>query len=75
MSRDQVAATVGGPPGVYTREGIKVFDDSGVRYSEWTAPDGILLVWFDRDKRASELRIYPCGWPAFRGRLRARLGL
>jgi hypothetical protein len=81
MTREEVIATVGGPPGDYTngRSVSYLISRIGLWGPEtWASEDADLCVCFDDDDRATEVRVHepllnpP---PPLLDRLRTRLGL
>jgi hypothetical protein len=81
MTFDEVCATVGGPPGDYSR-GESWWGGHGVKFcgcEGWLGPDAQLMVRFDPDGRADRVSVVGCercvSKPSFLDRLRARLGL
>lgn len=61
MTRDEVEAAVGGPPGYYARGSVVGRDDPGApaRPLRWTADDGELQVGFGADGRATTVHVAP----------------
>jgi hypothetical protein len=81
MTRGEVIATVGGPPGDYSG-GLSWWGGYGTKfldYEGWLEPDAQLMVRFDADGRADRVAIVSCmrypSEPDFWQRIRARLGL
>ena len=73
-TREEVIATVGGPPGDYT--GGRSLDGWTVRGEFWIATDGVLQIAFDTDGHAAFVRTYeptllpdPPWWTQLRSRL------
>jgi hypothetical protein len=56
MAREEVIATVGGPPGDYTSRGISLLDDNP-QNTLWVANDAVLIVTFGPDERVVEATI------------------
>ena len=60
MTREEVAATVGAPPGFYARRpgnaALHYVSGRDLR-TIWCADDGALVVWFDEDYRASRVQV------------------
>jgi hypothetical protein len=81
MTREEVIATVGGPPGDYSR-GESWWAPSGVRYwgyEGWLGQDAELMVRFGPDGRADRVCVTNC-WqfpskPSLWERVCQRLGL
>ena len=79
MTREEVIATLGGPPGDYS-EGYSpraaVFS-FGLQCESWVANDGVLFVGFDAQNRAKFVMVSRVGPrpPSLLARLRFRLGL
>jgi hypothetical protein len=75
-TREEVIATVGGPPGDYT--GGRCLDGWTGKGEYWTATDGVLKIAFDTHGRVAYVRTYeptllpdPPWWT----RLRSRVGI
>jgi hypothetical protein len=76
MTREEVIATVGGPPGDYT-DG-RCIDGWMVTGDYWTATHAVLKITFDTDGRATFVMIYEPTLlpdPPLWTRLRSRLGV
>ena len=59
LTREEVSATLGVPPGVYTRRPVrKMF--AGVRdcRERWATDDGEMIVFFGPDGRVFEVRVF-----------------
>ena len=80
MTREQVYATVGGPPGDYT-DGpmVMTITDGGAKWEHWASKDAMLFVRFGTDDRVLEAAAAPMvnhyAKPSFFEILRRRLGL
>lgn len=63
MTREEVEATVGGPPGDYSSAGWKPpLFSSGIRFegdAEWTCNADQLQVWYTDDGRVREVSVGP----------------
>jgi outer membrane protein assembly factor BamE (lipoprotein component of BamABCDE complex) len=79
MAREEVVATVGGPPGVYSDrpEWVPFFDQTYGMDEKWVAHDSTLRVYFSESGRASHVEVAdpPPDDRSLVSRLRARLGL
>ncbi len=76
MTREQVYATVGGPPGDYSTTWVT--DREGLAPAEvWVRGDYFLEVTFDREGRADRVKLYDFSPPgsSFLQRARDWLGL
>src|SRR5262245_39655502 len=59
MTYDEVCATVGGPPGAYTRRPyIPLLGGAHDCRVQWAADDVELIVWFDDDQRAYKVMVF-----------------
>ncbi len=76
MTRAEVHATVGGPPGDYTDTGFTyALPSAGTEF--WVANDGLLTVTYGADGRVAKAIAEPLTYSSrdlFWSRLRARLG-
>jgi hypothetical protein len=71
MTREEVAATVGAPPGDYTGHDVCLVDDGDGE--TWTANDASLVVAYGPEGLAKEVRIgrpfdFGSRWHVWRGR-------
>jgi len=73
MTREEVNATVGAPPGEY-RDGAIIQDGRGPDFDQWLNEDGFLDVLY-RDDRAEKVVVGIAPRPALWVRVRRRLGL
>jgi hypothetical protein len=78
MSRGEVIATVGRPPGVYSDRPTlpPIFDRTWGMYDEWVAHDATMRVYFDGSGRAYYVEVTDAPpRPSLLSRLRSRFGL
>jgi hypothetical protein len=75
MSREEVIRTVGVPPGDYSSSGGWTHLEHGSE--QWSCDDGLLLVQFNDDGSATEVRVFKTRAPSptLTERIRRWLGL
>jgi hypothetical protein len=58
MSREQVIATVGGPPGRYSDATGPPFGVHYTDYEDWWSDEGLLMVQFDEHDKATDVVLF-----------------
>jgi Flp pilus assembly protein CpaB len=65
MTREQVYATVGGPPNAVLGLPSEL-EDAALQREEWEADDGLLWIGFSADGRVEQVRVYWVYQPGWR---------